>query len=174
MNHKKIMNAYLIVRKLDFTLIRMKLADREHGSSWPKSKIEEAELLYIAYLSILLAYRDTEVSFAPPALADEFWHQHILDTRKYVSDCLTLFGEYLHHFPYFGMRGPEDSKALHQATAQMQILLSTHFYHLPQYRVIIEKFNLDSCSGCAGGSCSSCRSIFSNDSEQISTTQNNN
>ena len=30
---------------------------------------------------------------------DEFWHMHILFTRKYASDCNQLIGEFLHHQP---------------------------------------------------------------------------
>lgn len=39
----------------------------------------------------------------------KFWHYHILDTRAYHKDCDTVFGHYLHHFPYFGMRGEQDA-----------------------------------------------------------------
>ena len=37
---------------------------------------------------------------------------HILDTRAYSRDCEFLFGRFLHHFPYFGMRGDADRAAL--------------------------------------------------------------
>ena len=30
---------------------------------------------------------------------DEFWHQHILDTRKYRDDCENIFGHYMDHTP---------------------------------------------------------------------------
>lgn len=42
---------------------------------------------------------------------DRFWHEHILDTRRYVADCTELFGGFLHHYPYFGMRGEVDNQA---------------------------------------------------------------
>lgn len=50
-------------------------------------------------------------------MVDEFWHQHILDTHAYHEDCEVIFGNYLHHFPYFGMRGEADAKALEDAYA---------------------------------------------------------
>ena len=45
----------------------------------------------------------------------EFWHFHILDTLKYQEDCDNIFGYFLHHFPYFGMRGQEDEANLKEA-----------------------------------------------------------
>ena len=39
-------------------------------------------------------------------------HQHILDTIAYRADCEAIFGFYLDHFPYFGMRGDDDAQAL--------------------------------------------------------------
>ncbi len=34
---------------------------------------------------------------------DEVWHAHILDTRRYAADCDCVFGEFIHHYPYFGL-----------------------------------------------------------------------
>lgn len=50
-------------------------------------------------------------------LVDDMWHSHILDTRAYHDDCDRILGRYLHHFPYFGMRGEDDAQALHDAYA---------------------------------------------------------
>jgi hypothetical protein len=49
---------------------------------------------------------------------DDFWHEHILDTKKYASDCDYLFGGFIHHNPHI----PKFSKAHHdayKATARM-------------------------------------------------------
>jgi hypothetical protein len=43
------------------------------------------------------------------------WHRHILDTRAYAEDCERIFGGFMHHFPYFGMRGDADAEALADA-----------------------------------------------------------
>jgi hypothetical protein len=45
----------------------------------------------------------------PSRVIDLFWHEHILDTRAYFTDCHHVAGRYLHHLPYFGMRNPEDA-----------------------------------------------------------------
>jgi hypothetical protein len=67
----------------------------------------------------------------PCKLADEIWHQHILDTVAYRQDCEALFGEFLDHFPYFGMRGPDDAEALNDAYAETVELYKDAFGQPP-------------------------------------------
>ncbi|EAY29877.1 glycine-rich domain-containing protein [Microscilla marina] len=43
---------------------------------------------------------------------DQMWHYHILDTLAYHQDCEKVFGGYMHHYPYFGMRGSQDAQNL--------------------------------------------------------------
>ncbi|MEJ0053833.1 MAG: hypothetical protein WDN10_03885 [bacterium] len=38
-------------------------------------------------------------SLAPSHMIDWAWHEHILMTKKYASDCQTVFGGFLHHQP---------------------------------------------------------------------------
>jgi len=56
----------------------------------------------------------------PNKILDEYWHQHILDTRKYAADCETTFGFFLHHDPYFGIEGEEDRQLNLEAFAVTQ------------------------------------------------------
>jgi hypothetical protein len=159
-DHQTLISQALInVNKIDLSAIRFKLSHVEHGSGWNDEKIHEAELLYRAYLSLLIVYKGSDSALAPPSLADDFWHQHILDTRKYMADCNILFGEYLHHFPYFGLRGAEDEEALRRSSTLIHGLLAKYFLPLPEFKIIAEKFSAPSdCSNC-GGSCSSCKSF---------------
>ncbi|HEU4561412.1 MAG TPA: hypothetical protein VFS20_26400 [Longimicrobium sp.] len=60
-------------------------------------------------------------------MAAVMWHYHILDTRAYHRDCQTLFGEYFHHFPYFGMRGEEDEQNLERAFKMTGVLYEEAF-----------------------------------------------
>lgn len=46
----------------------------------------------------------------PSKVIDEVWHAHILDTRRYAADCERVFGQFVHHYPYFGMGATADSK----------------------------------------------------------------
>ena len=74
-------------------------------ASWPKEQIDEAERLYRRFLALNLLHPGEDL--VPNQLLDEFWHQHIVDTRKYAADCELLFGKLLHHDPYFGINGAD-------------------------------------------------------------------
>jgi hypothetical protein len=86
---------------------------------------DEAVRLYRQFLTLLDLYPDQLI--APPAVVDKVWHAHILDTGKYAADCDSVFGRFIHHFPYFGMRGDSDSAALELAAARTRRLLHQHF-----------------------------------------------
>jgi hypothetical protein len=98
------------VAQLDFSMLGRKLME-ERG--WTHEYCDEVENLYRKFLALNIRYPDKKI--CPSGPIDEFWHAHILDTRAYFADCEFLFGEYLHHFPYFGMRGQEDRAHLEAA-----------------------------------------------------------
>lgn len=80
----QVLEAFARGQKLNFTQICFKLANDREGETWSDTDIETAQLLYVRYLALLLAYRGQPITtLAPPFLADKFWHQHILDTRNY-------------------------------------------------------------------------------------------
>jgi hypothetical protein len=66
-------------------------------------------------------------SVVPYRIVDEFWHQHILDTRAYRNDCERLFGVYYDHYPYFGLNGREDAANLEAAYEQTLDLYQANF-----------------------------------------------
>ena len=89
----------------NFELAKQKLLETGYAG-WSKERADKAEENYKRYLAIIAAlggYRPV-----PNADIDRFWHEHILDTERYATDCTSLFGHYLHHYPYFGMRGDAD------------------------------------------------------------------
>lgn len=94
------------ILNLDLTMIKMKMMDNEDGLGWSYQECEIAEVEYKRFL--ILCYRYSFKSIVPTKIMDKMWHFHILDTRKYYSDCILIFGKILHHFPYLGMRGEED------------------------------------------------------------------
>ena len=110
------------VGKLDFTMVKLKLG-QEKG--WSLEHQAEVEDLYRRFLALNIVYQDRKI--CPTGPIDEFWHAHILDTRAYEKDCELLFGHFLHHFPYFGMRGPDDFAALQTAFDQSKELFIRHF-----------------------------------------------
>lgn len=142
-----ISNSWKRVGSIDLSAILNKLTDTHHGKGWEMDAAQKAEILYRCFLTLQVAYCDKHLPIVPFEEADEFWHQHILDTRKYMSDCDKLFGAYLHHFPYFGMRGDEDAKNLSEA-GELTFLLFHH--HFPEYANEL----IGKCSTCAR--CASC------------------
>jgi hypothetical protein len=91
---------------LDLTPIINKLIDKREDVSWSRERAFRVAESYRQYLSLNF-YFPSEI-IVPTKEVDTFWHTHILDTRKYAKDCNSLFGFFLHHFPYFGSRGVED------------------------------------------------------------------
>lgn len=113
------------VEALDLTMIKRKLQDPEEGMGWTAEECDEVEVEYKRYLALKRAYPDREI--VPNQPVDKFWHYHILDTMKYAEDCQALFGYFLHHYPYFGMNGPEDEQALADAFDETVTLYEAHF-----------------------------------------------
>ena len=129
--------------ELDLVPIKYKLM-REKG--WTAERADRTEKQYRAFL--FLALRQNGLSLVPSLDIDEMWHAHILDTRKYMSDCARFLGEYLHHYPYLGLENEADAERarhLFEATCQK----------LDGLGVDMETVNAADCGGCSGGSCSS-------------------
>ena len=113
------------IRELDLAPIKFKLMDAAEGEGWTREFVERIEVEYRRFLTLLAKYPNEPIT--PGKDVDRFWHAHILDTQKYVEDCERVFGRYLHHFPYFGMRGAEDAAALDAAGARTRELYAAEF-----------------------------------------------
>jgi len=100
------------IAALDFGMIKLKLQEPDEGEDWTADQCESAELEYKRYLHLCKIFGP---GIVPNRIMDIFWHYHILDTRAYHSNCDLVFGGYLHHYPYFGMRGEQDSLDLQEA-----------------------------------------------------------
>lgn len=118
------------IEGLDFSMIKLKLMDAEEGQGWSADYCDRVEVEYHRYLALNRCYRDKAI--VPSKLVDAFWHAHILDTQAYAPDCEAVFGEFLHHFPYFGMRGEEDAQALGDAYDETLRLYELHFGPPPE------------------------------------------
>ena len=114
-----------MLNSLDFSMLKLKLQDAEEGLGWSAEECDLAEQDYKRFLALKFAYPDDEI--VPNQLIDKFWHYHILDTMAYAADCQQVFGYFVHHFPYFGMRGAADEQALHVAFADTNALYLQHF-----------------------------------------------
>jgi hypothetical protein len=103
------------IAALDLEPIKVKLMHKESGEGWSLERATAVEFEYRRFLFLMKKYPNEQT--APLADVDTFWHYHILDTMKYAADCQAVFGYFLHHFPYIGLRG-EDDEAAHQRVGQ--------------------------------------------------------
>jgi hypothetical protein len=94
---------------LDLQHIKIKLMHAESGEGWSQRKADAVEMQYKRFLCLMKEYPDQQM--APLVDVDTFWHYHILDTMKYAADCETVFGYFLHHYPYLGMGDESDEAA---------------------------------------------------------------
>lgn len=113
------------VAALDLSMVKMKMQDADEGKGWTPEQCDEVELEYKRYLTLNLRYPDHAI--VPTKEMDQMWHYHILDTRAYHADCDEVFGEYFHHFPYFGMRSDDDEADLDSAFEETCALYRAEF-----------------------------------------------
>lgn len=92
---------------------------------WNIQRTNQAISAYLMFLLLIYLYPNSQL--VPNQEIDRVWHYHILDTMKYAQDCETLFGRFIHHFPYFGERGKIDKKNLQKSFEQTQMLFEEHF-----------------------------------------------
>lgn len=93
--------------------IAYKLMYPETGKGWTKEPTESAIARYLMFLAFKALHPDLEI--VPSEDIDRVWHTHILDTQKYAANCQQVFGKFLHHFPYFGIRNQIDRQNLNVA-----------------------------------------------------------
>lgn len=101
------------IENLNFKLQKSKMQDFAEGEGFTEDQVNMAEKEYKRFLTLLEL--NPGKSIVPNKLMDTFWHYHILDTQKYHKDCKKVFGGYLHHYPYFGLRNEQDAIDLENA-----------------------------------------------------------
>ncbi|MCW7541503.1 glycine-rich domain-containing protein-like, partial [Aquabacterium sp. A7-Y] len=109
---------------LDLEMIKFKVTCKEDGYGWSREHADRIEVGYKRFLKLLAKY--PERAIAPTRDIDDFWHAHILDTRKYADDCMRVFGEFVHHYPYLGL-GENEQDAHVEAFDAMNELYASEF-----------------------------------------------
>lgn len=122
-------NRNQILEGLNLEPIMVKAMDEREGYGWSLAFAKRVADEYRKYL--ILCVEHPRAAVVPSNFVDEFWHLHILDTQKYQADCDEYLGFFLHHFPYFGMRGEQDALNLKQAWADSCALYVATFGSLP-------------------------------------------
>jgi hypothetical protein len=110
---------------LDLEPIKVKLMHEESGEGWSLERANAVEFEYRRFLYLMKQYPHEQT--APLVDVDTFWHYHILDTMKYAADCDAVFGHFLHHFPYIGLRGENDEAAHIRVGLRMKELYEATF-----------------------------------------------
>jgi hypothetical protein len=123
-DQSKVDLALELVNSLDFGLQIKKMTEY---NGLDKNYVYSCLHQYKDFLAMKIAYKDREIDFVPNSMIDEAWHQHILDTKKYASDCNILFGEFLHHYPYSGLRGDDDVKVWQDNAHTTEVIFYHHF-----------------------------------------------
>ncbi len=113
------------IAALDLEAIKVKLMHQESGEGWSLEQVNAVEVEYRRFLYLMKLYPTEQT--APLFDVDIFWHYHILDTQKYAIDCEAVFGYFLHHFPYIGLRGEDDEAAHHRVGERMRELYEETF-----------------------------------------------
>jgi hypothetical protein len=117
MNSEKL---FASIAALDLNPIKVKLMHEESGEGWSLAYADAVEFEYRRFLYLMKKFPNEQA--APLFDVDVFWHYHILDTMKYAVDCQAVFGYFLHHFPYVGLRGEEDLEAHERVGVRMREL----------------------------------------------------
>ncbi len=154
------------VDTIELEPIAFKLVYPEDGQGWSPEKAYRLIELYRYFLVLNEIYPN--ISIVPSKEIDKVWHTHILDTAKYREDCERIFGRFIDHFPYFGMRGEEDAKNLQDTFNVSRTLFIEHFgidpldvkdesHCVPQSKTKVADCGSGSCSpSCDAGQCGGC------------------
>lgn len=111
--------------ELDLDPIKFKLMHDESGEGWTLEQANAVEAEYRRFLYMSKIFPDEKIATSDDV--DTFWHYHILDTLKYAEDCKQVFGYFLHHFPYVGLRSEQDLATLMHAGERMALLYEEAF-----------------------------------------------
>jgi hypothetical protein len=118
-------NECTAIIELDLDPIKVKSMHKESGAGWTLEQANAVATEYRRFLYLMKMHRNEPV--APLMDVDTFWHYHILDTVKYAQDCHAVFGYFLHHFPYVGLRGQDDLAAHARMGERMRDLYEETF-----------------------------------------------
>ncbi len=132
-------SAFNYIYSIDFSMLIYKITrpDPNIARIWDEDSALKIVKYYKNYLWLLRKYSQAHPIIPPSVDIDEIWHHHILDTYKYQEDCAAIFGQYLHHYPYFGMRGESDYLELERTFKITQQL------HLEEFGEKIESFEVE-------------------------------
>src|ERR1700733_7444837 len=108
-----------IPEELELNSVRNALMEKR---GWSLERAEAARAEYVRFLTLLQLKPGFMLIPWPNKEGqddlDQFWHQHILDTAKYATDCNALFGRMIHHNPHV-VRGSGDETSAVEKTQRL-------------------------------------------------------
>ena len=111
---------WIKLQLLDLDPIKIKLMLPREGEPLTRNEADELADRYRKFLYCADKHRATLI--VPTREIDKIWHLHILDTDKYAKDCQHVFGYFMHHFPYLGLRSDGDENTRVAAFAETERL----------------------------------------------------
>ena len=119
-------DALRLIGALDLEPIVYKLTHPEaNEQGLSPSEADRDVALYRCFLKLCVLYPGA--ALVPTQRLDRVWHTHMLDTAKYRTDCDRVFGHFMDHFPYAGLRGEQDRRAWCEDFARTRWLFQEHF-----------------------------------------------
>lgn len=114
------------IDEIDLEPIAFKLMHPEPGQTGLSAARADHDIaLYRCFLKLCVLHPSATI--VPTRRIDRVWHAHILDTAKYRADCDRVFGRFLDHFPYAGLRGEDDERRWRENFVETRRLFAEHF-----------------------------------------------
>lgn len=120
-----------IIDSIDLDVVTKRLA-KNHGYSEESARLIERQ--YRNFLYLRKEY-DKFFKLPPSTEIDLFWHEHILNTKKYMKDCISVFGEYLHHTP-----GHADEEMFEKTQCFYKSEFGTYLYQIKKESLLKKMF----------------------------------
>lgn len=91
--------SFQYLETLDLSYIKNYMCSEQYTlPQWTHDDAQIAIQLYKRFLWLVLKYGKQQ-QIVPTKEIDEVWHNHILHTKKYATDCQAIAGQYIHHDP---------------------------------------------------------------------------
>src|SRR5687767_10594456 len=119
---KPVQQVIAAIHALDLRSIKLRMMDPELGEGWSPEFANRIEAEYRLFLTMLVRHPADMEDILVSKDVDEFWHNHILHTRKYADDCQKVFGNFLHHNPQTVARSVADRQQRNEAAEKTRRL----------------------------------------------------
>lgn len=92
-----VITATVVLPRFDLSYVIEQMSGKKQYADWSPERFKTAEEEYRRFLALCREFPDRSLGISPDA--DQIWHRHILNTRRYIADCEEYFGHYFHHTP---------------------------------------------------------------------------